>query len=333
MKILLTGATGFLGFRTLEKLKEIDNIEKIVANGRNLKLGHIVIDNKIDYQFGDLSDRDLVAKLVQNIDIIIHAAALSSPWGKYEDFNKSNILSIENLIYAALKNNVKRFIFISSPSIYFELKDRLNIKESDPLPSGFINYYAETKYQAEKKLESSGLQYIILRPRAIIGRGDTVIMPRLIKAYDKKKLFILGDGKNIVDLTSVSNIVNAIILSINSDEKSLNNSYNITNGKPVALWEAISNVLTSLNRTIPNKKININVLMFLASLMELKAKLFGGREPVLTRYTAGTLGKSFTMDISKAKELLGYIPLVTTEESIEEFVKWYRQNEKNQTSY
>lgn len=327
MKILLTGATGFLGFRTLEKLVEIDNIEKIVASGRNLKSGHTVTNKKIEYQLGELSDKDFVTGLVKNIDIIIHAAALSSPWGKYDEFYKSNIQSIENLIEVAMENNVKRFIFISSPSIYFNLKDRLNIKESDPLPVKFINSYAQTKHLAEKKLESSGLNYIILRPRAIIGRGDTVIMPRLIKAYDEKKLFILGNGKNIVDLTSVANIVDAIILSINSEVKSLNNSYNITNGMPVVLWDAISKVLTALNRTIPNKKININVLMFIALLMEMKAKIFGGKEPVLTRYTVGTLGKSFTMDITKAQDLLGYIPRISTEESIEEFVKWYRQNE------
>ena len=327
MKILLTGATGFLGFRTLEKLIEIENVEKIVANGRNLKSGHIVTNKKIDYQLGELSDNDFVTRLVKNIDIIIHAAALSSPWGKYDEFYKSNIQSIENLIYAALENNVKRFIFISSPSIYFNLKDRLNIKETDPLPDRFINSYAETKHMAEKKLERSGLQYIILRPRAIIGRGDTVIMPRLIKAYDEKKLFILGDGRNIVDLTSVANIVHAIILSINSEERSLNNSYNITNGKPVLLWEAISQVLTALERKIPNQKINIKILMFFAFLMEMKAKIFGGKEPVLTRYTVGTLGKSFTMDISKAQDLLDYKPSITTEESIEEFVKWYKHNE------
>lgn len=327
MKILLTGATGFLGFRTLEKLVEIDNVKNIVANGRKLKSGQTVTDKKIEYQLGELSDKDFVTRLVKNIDIIIHAAALSSPWGKYDEFYKSNIQSIENLIEIALVNNVKRFIFISSPSIYFNLKDRINIKESDPLPVKFINSYAKTKHLAEKKLESSGLNYIILRPRAIIGRGDTVIMPRLIKAYDEKKLFMLGNGKNIVDLTSVANIVDAIILSINSEVKSLNNSYNITNGKPVVLWDAISKVLTALNRTIPNKKININVLMFIALLMEMKAKIFGGKEPVLTRYTVGTLGKSFTMDITKAQDLLGYIPRISTEESIEEFVKWYRQNE------
>ena len=77
MKILLTGATGFLGFRTLEKLVEIENVENIVANGRNLKSGHTVTDKKIDYQLGELSDKDLVTRLVKNIDIIIHVAALS----------------------------------------------------------------------------------------------------------------------------------------------------------------------------------------------------------------------------------------------------------------
>ena len=119
---------------------------------------------------------------------LIHAAALSSPWGKYEEFEKANLHTQQNLIASAKKNWLNKFVFISTPSMYFEMKDKFTVRESDPLPSKFINAYAETKRLAEIELEKSDIPYVILRPRALTGRGDTVIMPRLIRAFDEGRL-------------------------------------------------------------------------------------------------------------------------------------------------
>lgn len=327
MVILVTGATGFLGYRTLEGLIKLPEIDLIIANGRTIKKTHFIKHEKIQYQLGDLSDIDFVNKLVDQVDYVIHAAALSSPWGNYADFEEANLKSQTNLIQAAKKRGVKKFIFISTPSLYFNFKDRLNIKESDPLPSKFVNAYATTKRLAEIKLENAALPYVILRPRALTGRGDTVIMPRLIRAFDEGKLKIIGDGRNRVDLTSVSNVVDAIILGTKAEGEALNETYNISNGEPVLLWDKIELVLKKMDRKLPSKKIPHTIVHCVSSLMEFKAKLTDNKEPALTKYGVGTLSKSFTMDISKAKELLGYSPKINTDEAIIEFVNWY--NEKN----
>ena len=188
MKILLTGATGFLGFRTLEKLIEIHSITKIIATGRVLKKTHRINHPNVTYILGDLTDKKFVEKVVAQVDYIIHTAALSSPWAKYEEFRDANLISMINIIEAAKLNRINKFIFISTPSLYFNSSHRFNIKESDPLPRKFINAYAETKRQAEIELEKSSIPYIIFRPRALTGRGDTVIMPRLIKTNNKYKI-------------------------------------------------------------------------------------------------------------------------------------------------
>ena len=255
MKIVLTGATGFLGFRTLERLIEQDEIESIVATGRKIKQSHLVTHAKVEYRLGDLSNVEFLSELLEGATHIVHAAALSSPWGKYADFEKINLTVQKNLIVAARKNNVERMVFISTPSIYFEMIDKFNIKESDPLPKQFINAYSETKYLAELELKDSKIPFVILRPRALIGRGDTVIMPRIIRAYNENRLRMVGDGKNIVDLTSVANVANAIWLSLNVNSKGLNQIYNITNDEPVELWKSISDVLYRLGKIPPTKKI------------------------------------------------------------------------------
>ena len=329
MVILVTGATGFLGFRTLEKLIELPGIDQIIANGRTLKSTHEISHEKVQYVLGDLTNLEFVQTLIQPVTHIIHAAALSSPWGNHKMFHDANVVVQNNLIEACKGKDIQKFVYISTPSLYFDFKDRFNIKESDPLPSRFVNDYSKTKRQAEIALEKSNLPFVTLRPRALTGRGDTVIMPRLIKAFDEGKLKIMGKGNNIVDLTSVANAVDAIILSLHADGKALCQTYNISNGDPVNLWEKITLVLNKLNKKLPAKKIPEFIVKSAASIMERKSKMTNMKEPTLTKYGVGTLTKSLTMDISKAKELLGYVPKMTTDQAIEEFVNWYSENEEN----
>jgi len=328
MNILLTGATGFLGYRTLERLISLDYITTVVATGRKLLPYRKIESKKVVYKLGNLEDAIFVDSLVQDVDIIIHTASLSSPWGKSSEFNLANIVTQKNILCAARKKAVKKIIYISSPSVYFDGTHRLLIKESDPLPTRFINEYARTKRQAEILLEDSLIPYIILRPRALIGRGDSIIMPRLIRAYDEGKLRIIGNGNNLVDLTSVDNAVEAIILSLNANGLTLNQIYNISNDEPVLLWKTIQNVLNALNKQMNNTRIPYNIAYLFAKFLELQSRLTHHKEPALTAYSVGTLGLSFTLDITKAKENLGYNPIVTTQQSIDEFVKWYKAYEK-----
>ncbi|WP_394993157.1 NAD-dependent epimerase/dehydratase family protein [Emticicia sp.] len=325
MTILLTGATGGLGYRTLEQLITNVQIKRIVATGRIIKPTHFVEHSKVSYELGDLEDDNFVSKLVEQVDCIVHAAALSSPWGKYSEFEKANLFSIRNLINSAKKQNIKRFVYVSTPSLYFNGNDRFDVRESDELPKKFVNAYSKTKYEAEIELEKSGISYIILRPRALIGRGDTIIMPRIIRAFQEGKLKIIGDGNNVVDLTSLANVADSIELSLFVGTEGINQTYNITNGKPVKLWATIGKVLSLLGHEMNKQKIAYPIVKMVSQLMELKAKLTNEREPALTTYGVGILAKSMTMDISKAKTLLGYTPKVSTDGAIIEFVNWYKR--------
>ncbi len=319
MKILLTGATGGLGFRTLEKLVENPLVEKIIATGRTIRPNLVVNYPKVQYTLGSLENEKFVDELVQQVDCIIHAAALSSPWGTYTDFERANLLTTHYLISAAEKYNIKRFVFISTPSIYFNYKNRFNISEEDPLPNKLVNAYAITKLLAEQELQRSSIPYVILRPRSLIGRGDMVIMPRMIRAHTEGKLKIIGDGKNIVDLTSLANVAHAIELSLFVGPQGINQIYNISNGAPVNLWDTINNLLVLIGHPKIQKRIPYFLARTISEVLELKAKLTDHKEPVLTNYSVGILAKSFTMNIEKAERLLGYRPIISTEDAIVEF--------------
>ena len=321
-KILITGATGFLGSRLVETMSTIKGLE-ILATGRTLKTQNISKKSNLKYVLGNLEDTKFVDSLVKGVDTIIHTAALSSQMGNPKDFQRANVEATKHLLKAAKANKIKKFIFISSPSVYFRFKHQLELKESDTLPKP-VNSYAYSKREAEKLVQSSKIPYIILRPRALIGRGDKVIMPRILRAHREGRLMRMGDETNRVDITPVSNVVDAIILALDADKKAVNQIYNISNGKPELLWPILDKLLSQLQLPRPTKQISLKLVLVVAKLMELHAKWINGyREPALTVYGVGTLTMSFGMDISKAKKLLGYHPNQSVQEALNEFVEWY----------
>ena len=321
-KILITGATGFLGSRLVEIMSTIKGLE-ILATGRTLKTQNISKKSNLKYILGNLEDTKFVDSLVKGVDTIIHTAALSSQMGNPKDFQRANVEATKHLLKAAKANKIKKFIFISSPSVYFRFKHQLELKESDSLPKP-VNSYAYSKREAEKLVQSSKIPYIILRPRALIGRGDKVIMPRILRAHREGRLMRMGDETNRVDITPVSNVVDAIILALDADKKAVNQIYNISNGKPELLWPILDKLLSQLQLPRPTKQISLKLVLVVAKLMELHAKWINGyREPALTVYGVGTLTMSFGMDISKAKKLLGYHPNQSVQEALNEFVEWY----------
>ncbi|MCH2022059.1 MAG: NAD-dependent epimerase/dehydratase family protein [Saprospiraceae bacterium] len=326
--ILVTGATGFLGSRLVERLSQL-NQYNIFATGRDIKKGSKLENYRsVNFIQADLTNKKLVNTLCKNMDIVVHSAALSSLWGTYDAFYDANILSTQNIVNGCMDNKVKRLVHISTPSIYPQKlgQDIFDIKENF-IPKTFISTYAQTKYDAEKiinKAHNNGLETIILRPRGIYGRGDFTIMPRILRTYHAGKLKIIGDGENIVDVTNVSNVVNAILLSIKANHLALGNAFNITDGKPVKMWEVVRMVLDELNLKWEPTKIPYKVVDKIAWGLEKWALLTNSKqEPMLTRASVSIAACSTTLNIDKAKKLLGYKPEYTLEMGIEEFSNWW----------
>jgi len=266
--------------------------------------------------------------LVKQVDVVVHCAALSAPWGPYQAFQEANVQITQQLLAAAKQVGIKRFIQISSPSIYVQYQHQFNIKE-DYLPKKFVNAYAATKYLADQAVLTEvkqGLEAIILRPRAIYGAQDQTIMPRLLKAYQEGRLKIIGKGDNYADLTTVQNLCDAILLALETQNPlALGQIYNISNGAPVPLWSLIPQILEKLNLPWKAKHIPFGLANCAVAAMELWSKLKGGkREPTLTRYGIAALYYSTTLNIDKAKTLLQYHPKQSNEEGIDEFVQWWK---------
>jgi 2-alkyl-3-oxoalkanoate reductase len=325
--ILVTGATGFTGSTILRFLSEKYGKDQVIGCGRNVKRIHELSTEGYTLFDLDLENLEDVIEKCKGFTRIVHCAALSSPWGSYKQFYTANVLATKNLLQL---NQLKQFVYISTPSIYFNFSHRFNVKELDPLPSKFVNNYAKTKWMAEQDVlqtEKENFVKVVLRPRAILGAGDTTIMPRVIHAYQEGKLKIIGDGGNVADFTSVKNLAFATWLALEKGASVDKGVFNITDDNPMKLWPLLENTLQQLGYNKPLRKIGYGLVYRVAGLVEGYHRLFSSKEPAITKYGIAVLNFSLTLNIDNAKNKLNYKPIISTEESIQEFIESYKHGE------
>ena len=323
-KVLVTGATGFLGKYVVEEL--VEHGYQVRAFGRNSQVGRSLENSSVSFFQGDLTKANDVLEACKGMDLVVHAGALSTVWGPWEDFYQANVLGTKYVLDACRQTGIQRLVYVSSPSIYAAPKDQLSIKESDAPEENKLNNYIRSKLASEKLFKDySDVPSIILRPRGLFGIGDTSILPRVINLSQKIGIPLIGDGRQLMDMTCVENVALAIRLAIEASEAK-GEVYNITNGEPRAFRDLLEESLTGLGFPIKYRKLPAALLSGIASSLEFLYKTLNLKgEPALTRYTYYLLRYSQTLDISKAERDLGYHPKISISEGIEQYVQDYRK--------
>ncbi|MDH2078296.1 NAD-dependent epimerase/dehydratase family protein [Pseudomonas atacamensis] len=325
MKILVTGASGFIGGRFARFALE-QGLE-VRVNGRRAESVEHLVRRGAEFVPGDLTDADLVHDLCNDVEAVVHCAGAVGVWGRYQDFHQGNVEVTENVVEACLKQRVRRLVHLSSPSIYFDGRDHLGLTE-EQVPKRFKHPYGATKYLAEQKVfgaQEFGLETIALRPRFVTGAGDMSIFPRLLKMQRKGRLAIIGDGLNKVDFTSVQNLNEAMLSSLLAQGSALGKAYNISNGTPVPLWDVVNYVMRRMDVDQVRKYRSYGLAYSVAALNEGACMLWPGRpEPTLSRLGMQVMKKNFTLDISRARHYLDYDPKVSLWAALDEFCAWWK---------
>ena len=275
---------------------------------------------------GDLADAAAVEAAAAGASHVFHSGALSSPWGRAADFEAANVAGTRHVIAACERHGVARLVHVSTPSLYFDGRHRLAIREDEPLPSRGINMYAETKRRAEGLVDAAaarGLPVVTLRPRALFGPGDTTLLPRLVRAKARGFLPLIDGGRALTDVTYVDNVVDALLAAAAAGPEALGRHYNVSNGEPMPLIELLTMLFRRLGLPMNGRAVPYAVAWTLAAGLEAAAHATGGREPVLTRYTVGVLARTQTLDLTAARRELGYAPRVSVAEGLERFAAWW----------
>ncbi|RYD98600.1 MAG: SDR family NAD(P)-dependent oxidoreductase, partial [Sphingomonadales bacterium] len=249
-RALVTGATGGLGLALCSALREAGY--DVRATGRNEAQAARLTDMGAEFVRADLLEGDLAA-LCRDIDVVFHAAALSSPWGARLAFQRINVDATRNLLKAARGCGVGSFVFVSSPSIYAAMKDQIGLTETSPLPERALNAYAATKREAENIVlaaDAPDFRTVSIRPRALIGPDDAVLLPRILALVSRGWFPLLRDGRALVELTDVRDAAQALVDADRNRERAGGKAINVSGGKPMEMRELVGALGDALGREI-----------------------------------------------------------------------------------
>lgn len=335
MNILVTGGTGFIGRHIVWRLAAEGHEVHFI--GRNADSAAEVMSHSTErvrwtqLEHGSPGASATLNAITRDCDAIVHCAALSSPWGTPQAFAQANISATEDVLQACHTNALKRLVHLSTPSLYFAFRDRLGIREDQALPPP-VNEYARSKALAETRIREAGLsQAVILRPRAVFGPWDTTLMPRLLRVIERGAIPLMRGGRAQLDLTCIDNLSHAVSLSLTQPLPHAVCTYNVSNGEPLAFEDLLHCVARQFQLQLRTRRLPWRLVDMLALGLETSARLRHSSEPWLTRYGAGVLAFSQTLDVSRIRNELGYRPVITQDEGIRQHAQWWLAQQRART--
>ncbi|MCF8058546.1 MAG: NAD-dependent epimerase/dehydratase family protein [Bacteriovoracaceae bacterium] len=324
MKVFITGGGGFLGQHIVRKLIEKGHTVTSYSRGTYPELETLGV-KAIQ---GSLEDKEHLLRACMGHDAFFHVASKVAMWGRVEDFTNTNVTGTKNALEAARKSGIKSFIYTSTPSVVFGDKSLKGVNEDTPYPPFTYSRYGSSKALAEKiVLENNDESFktISLRPHLVFGPGDKNLIPRLIDSAKKKKLKIIGDGKNQVDVLYVENAADAHLMAwealLKKPEIVGGQAYFIGQG-PVNLWGFINKILARYELAPIEKKVSFKVAFFLGGLIERGASLFRKFDwhPPMTRFVALQLSKDHYFSHELAYKDLGWKPKISIDEALSRLI-------------
>jgi len=312
-RILITGASGFVGSSFCMQHAEREDVEIRGLGRRPMGLpGYI------------RADLTQPLRLDWSPEVVIHAAALSSPWGSLKEFRQQNVLTTRHVVEFCEARKVRKLIYISSSSVFYREGDQFSLTEDSPVGPTFVNAYAQTKYEGEQVACGYSGECCVLRPRAVFGPRDTVLFPRLLRAAQQGRMVsITRPGPPAVgDLIYIDTLCDYMLRA--ALEPAATGDFNLTNHEPVEIQSFIADVFAGLGLPAVNRAIPKAKAMRVAWLLE---KIFGlfmpWKEPPITRFGVEVLSSSKTFDAGKSLRALGP-PSVSLEEAVRRFVEWQK---------
>jgi nucleoside-diphosphate-sugar epimerase len=288
MRIAVTGATGFVGGAVCRAAAARG--WRVYPYGRRLW----------DIDRGPLADPP-------EVDAVVHAAAAVTDWGDPAAVWRSNV---DGTRHVATSFPGKRFVHISTASVYDPYVPTVMATESAAPVVRYLGAYAASKASAEFLL-SSRANTVVLRPHAVYGPGDPTLLPRVLGAIRGGNLFVVGDGRALHSLTSIDNLVEATLLACVAEAPA--GTYNVADAAPISLNDALAALIAERGLGVRVRHLPVRPARVVAGVLESlwrAAKI--PVAPRLTRYAISHLAYERTLDISAARNNLGFEPTVTS---------------------
>ncbi|USD24826.1 SDR family oxidoreductase [Flagellimonas marinaquae] len=319
--ILVTGGAGFIGSNLCEAILKNGNKVRCLDNfatGKKENIQHLMSNPNFELIEGDIRNSEDCNEACENMDYVLHQAALGSVPRSIKDpftSNEVNVGGFLNMLIASRDNNIKRFVYAASSSTYGDSKNMPKVEDIIGKP---LSPYAITKYvnelYADVFAKTYGMETIGLRYFNVFGRKQdpngayAAVIPKFVMQLMKHESpTINGDGSFSRDFTYIDNVIEMNIRAIVSNNvDAVNTVYNVAYGER-----------TTLNQLVGLLKENLSVYDSEISNVEIN---YG---PERTGDVPHSLAS-----IDKARELLNYDPNYNIEQGLKEAVHWYWENLK-----
>ena len=273
MRVAVTGAAGFVGGAIAAHLRE---------HGHDVTA---LTRREWDITTGPIDLR---------VDAVVHCAALADDGAPLGEAMLANRIGTRNVVASA---GGARLVHVSTSSVYDAFVPSVRVREDSPLPTRFLSSYSESKAAAEAELPTDA---VVLRPHAVYGPGDRTLLPRVLAGIRGSRL-VLPEGARVSHtLTHVDNLAAAAALALTGPA----GVYNVGDDTDVLLSAVLTEFLVRRGRP----DVTLHSIPYRAAFTAAAALERLQRRPRLTRYAVSQVGLERTLDLTRARDVLGYTP-------------------------
>jgi nucleoside-diphosphate-sugar epimerase len=314
----VTGGSGFIGGRLIQRL--VSDGWSVRALARSDQAEAKVAALGATPVRGDLADPASIAAGAADCEVAFHLAAHLGDTGDWEDFERGNVEGTKNALEGCARAGVRRFVHCGTEAALMAGEPLVNVDETAPLRPDSPAPYPATKAKAEQAVRAAsreGFETVVLRPRFVWGAGDTTLLPEMVKMVEAGRFVWVGGGGQLTATTQVDNVAEGLVLA--AEKGTPGEAYFVTDGEPVVFREFVSDLLRTQDVDPPARSMPGWLGHALAGVGEPAWRFLPlpGRPP-LARFAYWILTQECTIDDSKARRELGYMPIVTRDEGLAE---------------
>jgi nucleoside-diphosphate-sugar epimerase len=310
----ISGGAGFLGLHLARRL---------LADGDAVRTLDVVplddaeLERSVEELRGDIRDPDRVRELVDDADIVVHAAAALPIQASRESIRSVNVAGTENVLRAARNAGVDRVVFISSTAVY-GVPEKHPIEEDDPLVG--VGWYGESKIDAEALCRVAAVETTIVRPKTFIGPERLGVFEILFDwIREGRRIYILGKGHNRYQLLAVEDLVDAILKAATVPEAG-GETFNVGATRFGTVRSDLDALIEHAGSSSTLQPVPVKPAELALRGLELL------RVSPLAEWHYKTAHRDSFVDVSRAKQTLRWQPGYSNEEALTRTYDWYLEN-------
>ena len=325
MKILVTGATGFIGKHLSQRIAEQGNIVHTLFRSEE-KIADMHHPNILFFK-GDVTDSKSLRTAMKGCECIFHLAACTLGWAKQKNiFERINYQGTINVLDIAIEQNIKKVVVTSTASVFGPSVNNFTVNENTKRSFPFLTEYERTKDLADIAIMekySSRINVCIVCPTRVFGPGELNAansVTRLIHLYISGKFrFLPGNGQSVGNYVFVEDVVEGMLLAL---EKGRSGERYILGGENMSFSEFFERISAITGRSYKLIPIPFFVMMIIASVMKFLADVFQ-ISPLITPEWVRKYLYNWSISSDKAKNKLNYKPQ-SFKEGLKKTVMWIK---------